>query len=205
MRASRGERVCSRFLARLDGVAHLGGEVLWKQSFGSAGEGWDGPLRASICEHLRCPQPLRTRVLREDPAHVPGTSSGFRVHVLQTHRLEQGLVLVVGRGGARRAWVRRILGEQTAHRVRRVTSWVWCHGSAKKPGITRFEPPESANSMGVVNQRMLVAGEPTADFTLFSQREPRDRAAANDEWMDNVPWEERGPPGRGRTLVRGSR
>ena len=28
--------------------------------------------------------------------------------------------------------------------------------------------------MGVVNQRML--GERTADFTLFSQREPRDRA-----------------------------
>jgi len=28
-----------------------------------------------------------------------------------------------------------------------------------------------------------------------------ERAAANDEWMDNVPWEERGP-GRGRTLVR---
>ena len=98
-----------------------------------------------------CPQPLRTRVLREDPAHVPGTNSGFRVHVLQTHRLEQGLVLVVGRGGARRAWVRRILGERTAHRAarsapmawalrarapaaarpRRVTSRIWCHASAQ--------------------------------------------------------------------------
>ena len=69
--------------------------MLWNQSFGSAGEGWDGPLRASICEHLRCPQPLRTRVLREDPAHVPGTSSGFRVHVLQTW-LGLGLGLGIG-------------------------------------------------------------------------------------------------------------
>ena len=108
--------------------------------------GWAYDARA-----FACPQPLRTRVLREDPAHVPGTNSGFRVHVLQTHRLEQGLVLVVGRGGARRAWVRRILGERTAHRAarsapmawalrarapaaarpRRVTSWVGCHASAK--------------------------------------------------------------------------
>ena len=109
MRASRGERVCTRFSARLDGVAHLGGEVLWNQSFGSAGEGWDGPLRATHSRRAfpRWHQPLRTRVLLEDPAHVPGTNSGFRVHVLQTwlglglgfrHRVEQGLVLVIGRG-----------------------------------------------------------------------------------------------------------
>ena len=41
--------------------------------------GWAYDPRA-----FACPQPLRTRVLREDPAHVPGTNSGFRVHVLQT-------------------------------------------------------------------------------------------------------------------------
>ena len=84
------------------------------------GVGWAYDPRA-----FACPQPLRTRVLREDPAHVPGTNSGFRVHVLQTHRLEQGLVLVVGRGGARRAWVRRILGERTAHRAARSAPMAW--------------------------------------------------------------------------------
>ena len=44
---------------------------------------------------IACPQPLRTRVLREDPAHVPGTNSGFRVHVLQTW-LGLGLGLGIG-------------------------------------------------------------------------------------------------------------
>ena len=76
---------------------HLGGEVLWNQSFGSAGEGWDGPLRATHSRRAfpRWHQPLRTRVLREDPAHVPGTNSGFRVHVLQTW-LGLGLGLGIG-------------------------------------------------------------------------------------------------------------
>ena len=78
-----------------------------------------------------------------------------RVRVRARHRVEQGLVLVVGRGGARRAWVRRILGKRTAHRAarsapmawalrarapaaarpRRVTSWVGCHASAKKKDL----------------------------------------------------------------------
>ena len=30
---------------------------------------------------------------------------------------------------------------------------------------------------------------------------PFTQPEGDDEWMDNVPWEERGPPGRGRTLV----
>ena len=52
--------------------------------------GWAYDPRA-----FACPQPLRTRVLREDPAHVPGTNSGFRVHVLQTW-LGLGLGLGIG-------------------------------------------------------------------------------------------------------------
>ena len=152
MRASRGERVCSRFLARLDGVAHLGGEVLWNQSFGSAGEGWDGPLRATHSRRAfpRWHQPLRTRVLLEDPAHVPGTNSGFRVHVLQTW-LGLGLGLGIGlskdlssSSGVVQAWWRAPrLGPshpprraKTAHRAARSAPMAWAL-RARAPAAAR--------------------------------------------------------------------
>ena len=99
MRASRGERVCSRFLARLDGVAHLGGEVLWNQSFGSAGEGWDGPLRASICEHI-CGAPslsgpgsyARTRRMFPAPILVSGFTSCRRIGLSKDSSSSSGVV-----------------------------------------------------------------------------------------------------------------
>jgi hypothetical protein len=65
--------------------------VLWNQSFGSAGEGWDGRtgmgLRPpSICvPQASAPDPAR--VLREDPAHVPGTNSGFRTGFTSCRRI----------------------------------------------------------------------------------------------------------------------
>ena len=57
--------------------------MLWNQSFGSAGEGWDGPLRAThSCEHFRGAPSLsgpgsyaRTRRMFPAPVLVSGFTS----------------------------------------------------------------------------------------------------------------------------------
>ena len=74
----------------------------------------EGPLAVA------CPQPRRTRLLHEDPAHVLGTSSGFRVHGPQIRRIK-GLVVVVV--------------VVAAHRRGRVASRVGCHAPVGFTGL----------------------------------------------------------------------
>lgn len=60
---------------------------------------------------VACPQPRPTRLLHEEPAHVLGTSSGFRVHGPQICRIK-GLVVVA---------------VVAAHRRTRAPSWIGGH------------------------------------------------------------------------------
>ena len=134
--------------------------MLWNQSFGSAGEGWDGPLRATHSRRAfpRWHQPLRTRVLLEDPAHVPGTNSGFRVHVLQTW-LGLGLGLGIG------------LSKDSSSSSGVVQAW-W-----RAPRLGPSHPPRRANSSpccalgadGVGAARPGACGSPAAARGLLGR------------------------------------